>query len=205
MGCFGKRAKQNVLNPFYRQFSDASYGLNIRMHTLAIAVSYNKFLNMGQLVSQRQTRYELLSKGLASHTGLGVPRQRDNCSRGSWHGYYSLYDERKYCVSAELLIKALSAEGLQVTHGCHYTLLHHLKIFQTRRDGLYRQNNNPNPKSLYNSTSCPNADLYNFQTISFPLFLNEPLEIIERYIEACKKVFDNIIELQKIEEKTFEY
>lgn len=198
LGCFGKRAKQNVLNPFYRQFANTSYGLNIRMHSLAIAVSYGRFLRLDQLIEQRQKCYHMLSDTFSCYPFVTAPREQVNRFRGSWHGYYLLYDESHTGIPIDLVTSALRSEGLQVSTGCHYMLLNQTRIHQTVKDGYRGQGRNPNPKTIYSQDDCPKAALFNNKTISFPLFLNE-YDLVNQYCVGCKKVFDNLDELRRID------
>lgn len=187
LGCFGKRAYQNVINPFYRQFVNVSYGLNIRMQSIAIAVSYGRFQRLEKLIQMRHERYNMLSQCISNHTSIiSPPRSVPNKFRGSWHGYYALCNEDLPEESRAHLVDVMNAAGLMVTKGAHYPLLHKEKLYYALKDGIYRTNNNPF-KTNEHVYFCNNAVQYNNHIISFPLFLDENINFVESY---CNKLND---------------
>ena len=189
LGCFGKRAHQNVFNPFYRQFCNVSYGMNIRMHSLAISISYSRFLRHKELIEQRHKRYNMLGECLKKYQEyIMPPRDVEGIFRGSWHGYYALISDDN--LNKDKVVEALSAEGLQVRKGAHYPLLNKEKLFWSSEDGFYRTAKNPYEKKSY--IECPGAEYYNEHIISFPLFLDEDVKMVEMYCEAIDKVFAKI-------------
>lgn len=191
LGCFGKRAHQNVFNPFYRQFSNVSYGMNNRMHPLAIAVSYSRFLNADKLIKQRHKRYHMLTNCIQNFDFISPPIETDEKDRGSWHGYYAVLNDEIPLNVGKRLVNALIAEGLDVHHGAHYPLINREKIYTTKKDGFFRTRENPF-KLGKESTTCVGAEHYNNHIISFPLFLDEEKEIVEAYCYAIDKVFSQI-------------
>lgn len=188
LGCFGKRAQQNVINPFYRQFVNVSYGLNIRMQSLAIAISYSRFKRINTLIQLRHERYAKLSECLAPfHSFISQPRQLPSKFRGSWHGYYALLNENIPENSQNHLIESLNMAGLCVTHGAHYPLLHKEKLYYLKKDGLYRVQDNPFKENAQ-VYECNNAVRYNNRIISFPLFLDEDMCVIESYCDKLNEI-----------------
>lgn len=192
LGFFGRRAQQNVINPFYRQFVNVSYGLNIRMHSLAIAVSFGRFNRVDELIHMRHERYMKLTRSLSAYSNiLSPPRQTPSKSRGSWHGYYALLSEDLSEDRRNNLVQELQEEGLYVLRGAHYPLLHKEKIYFISKDGFYRVKDNPfKDGTLY--YDCPNAVRYNNRIVSFPLFLDEDMSIIEHYCDKLERILDKI-------------
>lgn len=192
LGCFGKRAHQNVINPFYRQFVNVSYGLNIRMHSLAIAVSFGRFNKVDELIRMRHERYMRLTHTLSACSSfLSPPRQIPSKTRGSWHGYYALLSEELSEDRRSGLVQRLQEEDLLVSRGAHYPLLHKEKIYFISKDGFYRIKDNPfKDGAIY--YNCPDAVRYNSRIVSFPLFLDENMSIIENYCDKLERVLSNI-------------
>lgn len=187
LGCFGKRAQQNVINPFYRQFVNVSYGLNIRMQSIAIAVSYSRFQRVDELIQMRQERYAKLTQCLTPYASIILPpRQLPSKFRGSWHGYYALLSNELNEDERICLINSIKAAGLYVTRGAHYPLLHREKIYYSKKDGFFRVKDNPFKDSAQ-EYECKNAVRYNNRIVSFPLFLDEDMAIIDAY---CDKLND---------------
>lgn len=194
LGCFGKRAYQNVFNPFYRQFCSVSYGMNIRMHSLAIAVSYSRFLRSGDLIEERHKRYHMLSECIREFDFISPPREMVEKNRGSWHGYYALLGNDDKIPDPNRIAEALRAEGLYVHCGAHYPLLHKEKLYWTEKDGVFRTKKNPY-KGNVQAVSCIGADYYNEHILSFPLFLDEDISVVQDYCDAIYKVFSQIDKL----------
>lgn len=197
-GCFGKRAYQNVLNPFYRRFIGGSYGTNSRMHPLAIAMSYSRFCKCEQLIEMRHERYKILSQTLKDTGIIQAPQNKDNIFRGSWHGYYATYEKNQYSVPIETVVRALRAEGLDVNHRAHYPMLHELEMFSTRKDGRFGIEENKYHTIVCNKNEYINTTHYNDKVIAFPLFLDEPIKLIREYCNAIEKVADQFHKLEGI-------
>lgn len=194
LGCFGKRAYQNVINPFYRQFASVSYGMNIRMHSLAIAVSYSRFLCHEHLIEERHKRYNMLSNSISEFSFINPPRVVKEKNRGSWHGYYAVLNDDSL-PDGQKIADALCAEGLVVKFGAHYPLLHKQKLYWSENDGFYRRKKNPY-KTNVTSAVCPNAEYYQNHILSFPLFLDEDISLVSAYCDAIHKVFSQIDKLR---------
>jgi len=196
LGHFGGHAHQKVLNPFYRQFADIGYGHNYRMHVLALAIARKRFSLIDKYISMRHERFNLLNELLKETKGISIPKNSGDIFRGIWHGYLLEYDEKEIGVSLDSFVKALQAEGMDVIKGIPYPLLHQTKFFQKQNDGYYRVKDNVNCKRLYSNGDFPNAETFVKKHIFFPLFLDEPLELIEQYALAVKKVCENIDKLK---------
>lgn len=188
LGCFGKRAHQNVLNPFYRQFVNVSYGLNIRMQSLAIAVSYSRFQKVDTLIGMRHERYAKLSQCLSAFNKIvSPPREMPTKFRGSWHGYYALLSEEIPVDKRDRLVESMKTAGLCVTRGAHYPLLHKEKLYNSKKDGFYRTKDNPF-KEEAQSYECNNAERFNSRILSFPLFLDEDMAVVETYCDMLNEI-----------------
>lgn len=192
LGCFGKRAQQNVINPFYRQFVNVSYGLNNRMQSLAIAVSYSRFKRINDLIQMRHERYAKLTQCISHYPSLiSPPRHLPTKFRGSWHGYYALLNEELDEKERNSIVALLKAADLNITRGAHYPLLHKEKVYYTRKDGFYRIKDNPF-KGVAQMYECNGAVRYNNRIVSFPLFLDEDLSLIEHYCDVLNDVLFHI-------------
>ena len=200
LGHFGQRSNSNVLNPFYRQFSRVSYGLNLRMHPLAIAISYSRFKNLDELIKMRHQRYKMLSDCLDGLSYINAPRETNGIFRGSWHGYFSLLSDSVELPSGQCITDALNAEGICVSYKAHYPLLHKEKIYTSQEDGIFRSR--PNPYKIGTEQNrCIGAEFYNEHILSFPLFLDEDISVIKNYCAAIDKVFSNLPELIDYEKR----
>lgn len=192
LGHFGKRVRQNVINPFYRQFVNVSYGLNMRMQSLAIAVSYSRFRRVNELIMMRHERYNKLSECLSQYPSIITPPRTVTAKfRGSWHGYYALLNDDLSEEERCNVVEALKNAGLFVNRGTHYPLLHKEKVYYSSKDGLYRLNENPF-KTGAQQYECEGAVHYNNRIVSFPLFLDEDMSIVEHYCKIVNDILSKI-------------
>lgn len=171
---FGGRAQQEIMDPYLRQFADVGTGMNLRMHPLAIAISHARFGRLQQLVAAREERYRALSGAIPSVPGLSAPRTVPGSTRGSWHGFYALLDADAE-VSPEALVAALRAEGVECAVGPHYPRLSRTRSFAPAADDPLR-------------AEVSGSSTFVDRVISFPLFLDEPMWLIEQYCRALEKV-----------------
>lgn len=196
LGCFGKRASQNVINPFYRQFSQVSYGMNIRMHPLSIAISYGRFKRCDSLIKERHIRYNMLSTYIKKFSFINPPRFDVEKHRGSWHGYYAVLNDSFDDAVGQRIADAFCAEGIPVHFGAHYPLLHRQRVYWSNSDGIFRNKKNPY-KTNQPFEPCVGAEYYHHHILSFPLFLDEDESEILACCEAVEKIFSQIDKLKK--------
>lgn len=171
---FGGRAQQEIMDPYLRQFADVGTGMNLRMHPLAIAISHARFGRLQQLVAAREERYRKLSSAIPAVPGLSAPRTVPGNTRGSWHGFYALLNADAD-VSPESLVAAMRAEGMECAVGPHYPRLSRTKSFAPAADDPLRAGDS-------------GSETFVNRVISFPLFLDEPIWLIEQYCRALKKI-----------------
>ncbi len=192
LGHFGLRSFNDVMNPFYRQFTDVGYGMNNRMHVLSIAISKRRFENISSLIDMRKKRFELLLDYIDQIPFLNYPPQREDFDKGSWHGLYVFFSSNS--ISKEFYIKKMNEYGIPIFSGLHYPLLHQSRMFQIRQDGLYGLEENKH-KYIYNPNDFPKAEEFASSLVSFPLFLDEPLEEIHelgrKLVEVSYKISEN--------------
>ena len=196
LGHFALRCYDTVEAPLLRQFADTGYGHNYRMHVLSIAVSLSRFHQRDELIGARHQRYNLLSTRLAETKVIEPPITRRGVTRGSWQGYCALYQAETTGVPIDMFVKALRAEGLEVSARGYHPPLHWSRIFQTRQDGLRSSVPYAKNRRTYRRGDFPQAEAHVKNLIGFPLFLDEDLQLIEEYGRACQKVVDYIDVLQ---------
>jgi perosamine synthetase len=194
VGHFSGRSFQTVQSPLLRQFASTGLGLNYRMHPLAVAVSMSRFLRMEELVAARAERFERLSELLAATGVIDPPATRPGVSRGSWQGYCARV-RPEAGIAIDPLVDALRMEGLEVSARGYHLPLHYHRLFQTREDGLRRQGPYAPNRRTYRPGDFPMAEAHVDTLIGFPLFLDEPMELVEAYGYACQKVASRLGEV----------
>lgn len=196
IGHFARRSFDAVQSPALRQFADTGYGHNFRMHTLAIAISRSRFHRRAELMSARHARYERLSAHLSATGVIDPPVTRPGVYRGGWQGYCARHDPERTGVPLDVLVRALAAEGLEVSAGGYHLPLHYSRIFQSRSDGQAMHTPPPSNRRVYRRGDFPVAERHVGQLIGFPLFLDEELELVDAYGEACQKVCEQLERLR---------
>lgn len=194
VGHFAKRSYESVKDPFYRQFASTGYGHNFRIHVLAAAISRQRFLNLSYRLSLRHKRFNRLSAGLRKARFVSPPVTPSGTFRGSWQGYCARFDYRAAGVTTALFARALRAEGAEVFAGAYHAPLHSQAVFVESSTGL------PWPCSHGSGgdDEFPGVTEYVRSSLSFPLFFDEPLDLIDQYLACINKVEASIEELRRI-------
>lgn len=188
VGHFAARSFETVHSPALRQFADTGYGHNFRMHPLAVVVSRARFSRRDELLAARHRRYELLVAGLKETTYFNPPARRSGTYLGSWQGFCATLDHLPDGVSTADVVVALQAEGMQVTAFGYHRPLHQSRLFQVSRDQLSPLGLQAAKRIKYRLGDFPVAESHVRRLVGFPLFLDEPLELVADYIEAIHKV-----------------
>ncbi len=111
--------------------------------------------------------------------------------RGQWGGYTATFDTEAAGVDIDTFTAALAAEGLEVAARGYHPLLHRSAFFKTADDGYYK--GAPwQEKRLYQEGDFPQAEWHADRQIAFPIFLDEPLSLVDSYVDAVRKVVANI-------------
>ncbi|KOG87830.1 hypothetical protein ADK38_23225, partial [Streptomyces varsoviensis] len=136
-----------------------------------------------------------LSSGLSGNPFLAPPVTRPYVHRGQWGGYTASFDPEAAGVGIDTFVAALAAEGLEVAARGYHPLLHRAEFFRTADDGYYP--GQPwHEKRLYNDGDLPRSEWHADRQIAFPIFLDEPVELVDAYVRAVHKVAGHIEELR---------
>ncbi|KPH97303.1 Glutamine--scyllo-inositol transaminase [Actinobacteria bacterium OK074] len=196
LGHFVRRSVTEVSSPFYRRFVTTGYGHNYRMHALAVTMARGRLRRLDELVASRHQRLERLSAGLSDLPFVEPPVTRPHVHRGQWGGYTASYDAEAAGVDIDTFVSALEAEGLEVAARGYHPLLHRAEFFRTAEDGYYPAQ--PwHAKRLYREGDLPRSEWHADRQIAFPIFLDEPLELVDGYVRAVRKVVEGLDALRK--------
>lgn len=188
LGHFSRRSLETVASLFNRQFADTGYGHNYRMHVLAIVVSRARFHRLDELIRMRHERYDLLADGLDMFGALASPTTRPGAFRGSWHGFCAAYDADATGIPLAGFAQALAAEGLEVAPGGYQPPLHLARLFCAASDGVWPRTGGPAGRRVYRPGDLPVAEAHVSRLLGFPLFLDEPMALVEAYVAGYEKV-----------------
>ena len=176
---FGPKSQVGVLDPALRPYAETGLGMNLRIHPLSAAIVKDRLHCLEELLQQRQVRMQRLANGLKGHPMIDVPKVKKDTNRGAWQGFQVVMHEDCAHLRDEF-VERLQKRGLEVVPYDMRQLLTRAAIFRNPPD-WYTDLSGFNPEEI---SLCPNADLFASRSIFFPLFLDEPLSVIDKYIEG---------------------
>ena len=200
MGHFRNRSFDTVKSEKYSKYSNTGFGLNYRIHPLAAAMAINHFRDLDNRIKIRNENLNYLSLKINElNTCIKAPITRVNCFRGAYYGYKPLYyGYEKWGVPPEIYAKALEVEGFDVGIPGSKPL-HLLNLFQGGEKDLYsfRGVYRPllNNYINYKEGDLPKSEYYYKHTLSFPTFTFVDKNVIDKFVEAIKKIDENKEEL----------
>ena len=200
LGHFRNRSFDTVKSEKYSKYSNTGFGLNYRIHPLAAAMAINHFRDLDNRIKIRNENLNYLSLKINElNTCIKAPITRVNCFRGAYYGYKPLYyGYEKWGVPPEIYAKALEMEGFDVGIPGSKPL-HLLNLFQGGEKDLYsfRGVYRPllNNYINYKEGDLPKSEYYYKHTLSFPTFTFVDKNVIDKFVEAIKKIDENKEEL----------
>lgn len=178
------RSEKCVTLPQYADIRHTGYGLKFRMHPLAAIMALHLLRHHAlSWIDMRNATLDYFSQGLLS-TGWVMPMARRGYvdSMGAHYGFKPLIDFKKYGLERTDVVKALQAEGLDVSIPKSQPF-HQLPLFDPDRFPIGRFVKHANPASF------PGADAYYESIISLPTFtFHEDRLLIDAYVDGFQKV-----------------
>ncbi len=194
LGHYNKRCKQEIdVNHKYYKYAVTGMGLKLRAHPLAIAIANEQLSHLEEWKTQKQKYAKLLTDNLSSIPGIITPILKEGESP-AWYAYIIRYDSKQLNnLPVEKFFEALQAEGCVDADMPGSTCpLNTLPLFQTPGE-LFPEYES---KFGYSVGDFPKAEEFFQRAIKIPVWVNEAdLPIVEKYIEAIKKVVHNYKEL----------
>ncbi|MFI1996875.1 DegT/DnrJ/EryC1/StrS family aminotransferase [Actinoplanes sp. NPDC020271] len=192
LGHFARRSAMEITDEQRLKFASTGYGHNYRMHSIAVAIARAKLGRVDELIAKRRERYQRFIDGLAGISWLITPVTRPYVDRGQWQYLNLDYRAELTGVPLERLAEALTAEGAELEVRGHHGLLHETAMFQTADDGYYSGRPFSPGKRVYRHGDFPVAERYIARQLGLPMFLHEPMELVDQYVDAFQKVASNI-------------
>jgi len=194
--------------------STGGYGDNHRPDGRAVALAHENLKRMDDTTDARIDNANFLTSELSKIEGITPPYVKPGV-RHAYHMYTSLYDENHFGVPREKFVAAMNAEGLTTwtyIDGPNYVFepdgtpihagpLHHRPIYQELN--LYGKGcpfqcpHGVTPK--YEIGALPVTERVTKQEFNFlqqDLSPPNDLDVMKTYVEAIRKVVDNIDELK---------
>ncbi len=202
---FGEQVleEKEKIRPYY----SFTIGWNYRTQELPAAFARSQLKRLPRYNANAQRNGQYLSAGLGQINGL-IPPYIPNDRTTIYHKYRLRFDPKTLSLKIPAtdfrnrLIDALEAEGIEATLW-HVTPLPSFPIFQRLNEG--RVQGTPwlpqaePPQVKYNPEDYPEAQRLLDESIivnsePYPIYIQD-LELMEYYVTAFRKVFDNLDEL----------
>jgi len=178
-------------------------GWNYRLTEIQAAIGIPQLKKLDRLNDIRIKLAGMLSKQLKNYDFLITPMVRKDCSH-VYYVYALRFRPELIGISRETFVKAMGAEGISVSSG-YVKPLYLEPMYQSRI--VYGGHGCPFSCSLYQGTVsynpglCPTAEKLYFKeliTTDICKYPNGEREVNE-FLEAVKKIADNVSELRKLE------
>ncbi len=171
----------------YRKYQGTAFGSKLRIHPMAAALARCQLKRLRERNDAGVAQMKRLNDRLTQLPGLTAQHARPDMQRVYYANNLLFIDEAKAGLSRETAVKALQAEGVQISV---YTwiLLHTMPIFQEAR---WWHHAPEAPGRL------PGSDQVNRTLVSLPYFTTESPELVDQYVRAFEKVWAHRTELAK--------
>jgi len=171
----------------YRKYKGTGLGLKLRMHPMAAALARCQLKKLPQRNASGNAQTRRLNDRLAKLPGLYEQQNRSDVDRVFYAQNRFLLNEHEAGMSRGNCVKALKAEGVQVSGAsaqfqCNNAVYHeaqwwhHLPVI---------------------ADQYPGAEEVNKHGISLPYFTKDMPELIDQYIRAFEKVWAHRKEIAK--------
>ncbi|MFQ6327863.1 DegT/DnrJ/EryC1/StrS family aminotransferase [Nocardia sp. CWNU-33] len=193
-GQYNKRCRNEIPGVELGRYAVTGMGLKHRIHPMAAAIALDQLSHLDDYLAGRQRIAEYILGELDDLPGLAVPRTEPEVLP-SWYGLTMRYDADAFDeVPVERFHAALQAEGCSELDRPGSTCpLNLLPLFQ-----------DPGPlfpaltgKLTYAPGDYPQAEEIHLTTLKLPVWnREEDLPMVDRYIEAIRKVTEHHAELK---------
>jgi len=174
-------------------------GYNFRLGEIECAIGIEQLKKLKHLVAGRQRTAERLTYGLLGLDGLQTPTVKADCTH-TYYVYPIVLDVEKLGLTRAVLVKALQAEGVEVSEG--YQNVHLLPMYQQKiaygSRGFPWTSDICRRKVSYDKGICPVAEKLHDETfICFGMcvydFSDDDIDLI---INSFRKVWINLDSLR---------
>ena len=163
----------------YRKYQGTAFGSKLRMHPVSAILARIQLRDLDRRNAEGVTQMRALNDRLTQLPGIVEPRLRKEVKRVYYSKNLLFIDEKKAGVSREALVRALQAEGVDITPYT-WTLLHTYPIF---REEKWWRHMPVLPEAV------PHCDQINRTLVQLPYFTSPRPDLIEQYVAAFEKVW----------------
>ena len=163
----------------YMKYKGTGLGLKLRMHPLAAVLILKQLENLDRQNAIVKAQVRKVNDRICQLPGLSEPVCRPDQDRVYYSGNTLFFDEAKAGMSRDAAVKALQAEGVNVSVW-EYPENHKCAIYS---EPQWWHHPVDVPKVL------PGTDEVNARAMNVALFYQEAPELVEQYIRAFEKVW----------------
>jgi perosamine synthetase len=168
-----------------RAYEGTGFGQKYRMHPLGTAIARQQLKSLDQVNALVAKNVQAMNRHLTQLEGITEPRCGADQSRVYYHRNLLFVDFQKLGFSRAALLKALQAEGVNVSIW-DYPEQHKLQIYS---EAKWWHHLPQIPESM------PGNSYVNANHIFLPLFYEEAPELTEQYVKAFQKIWSHRKEL----------
>ncbi len=172
----------------YRKYQGTAFGSKLRIHPIAAILGRIQLKYLAQRNAAGVAQMRRLNERLTQLPGLTAQAVRPDMDRVFYANNLMFIDEAKAGFSRSAAVKALAAEGVQIS-AYTWHLLHDYPIFQ---EAKWWHHLPAVPDRL------PGADQANRTCVSLPYFTSEAPELVDQYVKAFEKVWAHRAALAKM-------
>lgn len=190
--CLGDITRIIELQSPARRFAATSFGIKTRIAPISAAIGLNQLRQLKEHNAIRNKNIIYLSEKLES-LGFHTFLQPDHIER-VYFEFLVQYDEEKYSLPRDILLKALLEEGCQVAQP-RYPLVHQQPFFT---EGVFTQFLRflPDEKMPdYSECDLPFTEAANNSLLKLPSLPNQDNGILDQYALAFEKVMGHAKEI----------
>jgi perosamine synthetase len=169
----------------YRKYQGTAFGGKLRMHPVSAILARIQLKGLAARNAAGVAQMKRLNDRLAQLPGLAPAHVRPDSQRVFYAGNLVFIDPAKAGMSREACVKALQAEGVNVT-AYSWSLLHNYVIFHEEK---WWHHLPARPDKM------PGCDEANRTAMTLPYFTSEVPELIDQYAKAFEKVWAHRNEL----------
>jgi dTDP-4-amino-4,6-dideoxygalactose transaminase len=173
-----------------QRFAGTSFGIKTRMAPLCAAVARTQFRHLPERMARRTQNLVYLSKRLEEldfDTYLAPPHVER-----VYFEFIIRYDEQRWGMPIEVLVKALQAEGCSVDSP-RYPLLHQQPLFTEGRFADIARFGDRSDVELpqYRPDALPITEAASREFLRLPTFSSAEPELLDQYADAFEKTLTN--------------
>jgi len=160
-------------------YAGTGYGQKYRMHPFAAALARMQLKGLDEVNATVMKNVRALNDRLTQLPGISEPLCRADQQRVYYSSNMVLMDFQKLGFSRDALVKALKAEGVEVSYW-DYPLQHKMRIYTEAR---FWHHLPTIPEKM------PGGDYVNANHLMLPLFYGDAAEVNEQYAKAFEKIW----------------